>query len=338
MASAFETLLEKLRFQSQGCEDRCVDLKSTEFVCSSGEMYIESNEERYYFKKDPKNPRDPKVVHAAKQFCKIIGVPYSFFAKNTDHMKRNLVEVWMRSLKSEKSTVLMKLRADGEGNWIIRAILPVEFTNIANLDAIEVIADAVGDDFKIDFVIGADRDDLVLYVRFLSNEVLEFFGEKCSYGFSVVMSELGASALSVDTLLFRNESSTAMIASYAGESFFRCDYEQIQPNDLRSLFPQIVSHMKEQLPEIRIRIQEAKELCEKQEDIRALLKEIRLKKGLSDRFHTLLMQECDADAQIENLWDFSNKVSNVAKEFDVNKRLRIEQVAGELVGLSFAKA
>lgn len=333
-----EPLLEKLKFQVQGCEDRCVDLKTTEFTALNGELCLESGGEKYYFKRDPKNPKDPKVVHAAKQFCKVIGVPYSFFAKNPDHMKRSLVEVWMRTLKSEKAAVLMKLRGDGDGNWVIRAILPVEFTNISNLDVIEVISESIGDDFKVGFVVGNDRDDLVLYVRFLSKEVLEFFGEKCSYGFSLAMSELGACPLVVDTLLFRNDSATAMIASYAGESFFKCEYENIQPNDLRSLFPTIVSHMKEQLPEIRERIQEAKELTEKEKDIRDLLKEVRLKKGLGDRFHTLLMQECDVDTQIENLWDFSNKVANVAKEFDVQKRLRIEQVSGELVGLCFAKA
>ena len=138
-------------------------------------------------------------------------------------------------------------------------------------------------------------------------------------------------------MLFREPSKSSFIASYNGESFFENDYEKLQPDDLKDLFPQLIDHMGRKLPEIKDRIQSSKEVTEKYDDLSQLLKDLRLKKGLNERFHRLLLQEIESNSDIRTLWDFSNKVSVVAKEFEVKDRLRIERVAGELIGLQFSK-
>lgn len=337
--SDVQELILKLENQSKSNEDKCLDLKQLTFVSEKGEMRLEADGgPHYYFKRDPKNPKAAKIAHAIKQYCKLIGIPFSFFHKNSEDMKNRMATTWLNSLKSEKATVLAKLRRVGN-DYIIRALLPVEFSNISNLDVMRLVSETVGDGFKIEFSIGDEQDDLILHIRFVSKDVFEISGEKCSYGFSVIASELGAAPLSVDTFLYRNESESALIASYGNESFFSCDYDQIQPNDLKSLFPALIERLKSQLPQIKELIQSAKEFdSDTKEDVYALLRDLRLKKGLSDRFHSLLSQEICDDNDVRNKWDVSGKMAIVAKEFEVTKRLKVEKAAGEMVRLCFEKA
>lgn len=335
--SDVDDLILKLKDSSTGCDDRYIDLNTLEFDAVPGEMKLFNDNETYYFKRDPKNPRDPKVTHAAQQFCKIIGVPFSFLLKNPVAMKKEIVTCWKSRLKQEKSSALGKVR-DMKGRLFLRALLPVEHTNISNLDVIEKMADAAGDDFRIEFAFGDGPDDLILHVRFISKETFQACGETCSYGFSVIASELGASPLCVDTLLYRNESKSSMLASYGGtESFFLSEYVKVQANDLRNLFPQMIDHMRGQLPQIREKVQSAKELAKKKTDVLEILRDLRLQKGLGDKFHRMILQEVDSDQSIDNRWELTSKIAMIARDFEVKQRLKIERAAGGLLGLVFEK-
>lgn len=333
--SEIQELVQRLQGLEAGCEDKCIDLKTLQFDISEGEMKLYNEFNNYFFKTDPKNPRDPKITHAAQQFCKMMKVPYSFFAKNPEYMKKQIVSCWLPTLKPEQSTVLMKMRK-GKEDSIIRAILPVEFTNIRNVEIIEQVACQVQDDYKIDFSFGDEKDDLVLHLRLVSNDEFEVRGEKCAVGFSVVASELGASPLIVETLLFRCLSKASFIASYSTEPFFSFEYQHIQKSDLQNLFPALIDHLKDKLGEIKQKVQEAQETDEKEEDIKALLRKLHLVKRLSEKFHTMLYQELEKDS-VKTMWDFVNKMSIVAKDFSVDQRLRIERTAGALLGLVFPK-
>jgi hypothetical protein len=253
-------------------------------------------------------------------------------------MRRDMVSCWLPSLKPEKSSVLGKFRATKEReNYIIRAILPVEYTNISNFQVMETVAREILDDYRIDFVIGDERDDLILHVRFISKEEFEVCGEKCSVGFSVVCSELGASPLTVNTLLYRSASKASFLAIYGGEPFFSFEYEKIQKTDLQNLFPPLIIHLRDKLVDIKQKIQAAKEQAQKKENTQELLRSLRLIKGLNDRFHTMMFQELQKDETVKTRWDFVNKMSIVAKEFDIKKRLIIEKESGSLLGLIFPK-
>jgi len=268
----------------------------------------------------------------------MIAVPFNFFYKNPEYLKRAMVECWLPSLKSEKAQILARLKKTEENkNLIIRALLPIEFTNISNIEVLEQIEKASQENFRVEFCIGDERDDLILNIRLVSNESFEVHGEECSCGFSVVASDLGGSDLSIDSFLFRNSSKTSMIATYNGESFFQCDYTNIQPQELKDIFPKLVAHLKGQFPELKSKVQAARRLTHEKEDIKELMKNLRLRKGLSDKFHTMLFQEIEKDESVTNRWSFSNKVSIIAKNFDVSKRIKIEKIAGELVGLNFEK-
>jgi hypothetical protein len=338
MDKELTTLIGRLQDNSKGCEEKCLDFQALKFEAKESEMRLFTPSRSYFFKSDPKNPKDPKIVHAAKQFCKIQKIPYSFFAKSPEYMKKSLVDCWLPTIKPDQSAVLAKLReTKTDGVQIIRALLPVEFTNIPNAEVVQMVGDAVKDAFRIEFVIGDDRDDIILHVRLISNETFSVGEDECSTGFSVIASELGATPISIETMLFRNNSKGAFIASYSGESYFETNYEGIQPAALRELFPRLISQLQEQLSDLEDKVKSAKDSIEKKEDVGELLRNIRLRKGLNEKFHTLLLQEIESNP-VENRWDFVNRMAILAKDFDVVSRVKIEKLAGELIGLIFEKA
>jgi len=333
-------LIQALSEHSSGCEDRCVDLRTVKFESKDGEAMLVGDAGTYYFKSDPKNPKDPEVTHAAKQFCKLIGVPFSFYFKNPDGLRKQMVDCWLPTLGAEKSLVLMKLRRTGPEStgWIIRAVLPAEFTNISNVEVLERVSSAIADAYEIDFVVGENRDALTLHTQFVSKSTFDAFGECYSLGFSVTASELGARPLTIDTMLCRKSTKTNLLASYGGEPYFSCSYDLIQPKDLATLFPQLITRMTEQLPQIREKIQATKEWkFTPERSVEQILTSLRFRRGLSEKFHVRLGQEIQGQPP-KDLWELSGKMSVIAKDFDLEKRLKIECAAGDLVGLSFAKA
>jgi len=338
--SDIKELIDRLKDLEKGCVDNFIDLKILKFDIQENEMKLFNQFHSYHFKNNPKNPRDPKVIHSIKQFTKLMGVPYSFFAKNPEYMRKDMVSCWLPSLQTEQSSVLGKLRSikDNPNDFVIRAILPVGYTNITNSQVMEAVAIEILDDYKIDFFMGDEKDDLVLHVRFISKEEFDVCGEKCSVGFSVVCSELGDSPLTVDTLIYRSASKASFLAAYGGESFFSFDYDKIQRKDLQNLFPPLIVHLREKLSDIKQKIQVAKELTQKKENTQDLLRSLRMIKGLNDKFHTMMFQELEKDETVKTRWDFVNKMSIVAKDFDVKRRLKIEKTAGTLLGLVFPKS
>lgn len=338
MDKELETLICRLKEYEQGCENKALDLQILKFESKEGEMRLYNETRSYYFKNDPKNPKDPRITHAAKQFCSLMGVPYPFFAKNPEYMKNQLVSTWLPTLKKDKSVTLAKIRDTKESNkHIIRAILPVEFSNIPNHEIMSMVGEAAGDAFRVEFIIGDGRDDLLLHARFVSKDQFQIGGESCSTGFSIIVSELGAAPISIETLLFRNESKGSMMAAYSGESYFQSNYEGIQPTALRELFPKLISNLTDQLHDLKERIHNAMGKVTQKEDIALILQNLRLRKGLNDKFHTLLFQEIERNP-VENRWDFVNRMAVLAKDFDSEMRVRIEKAAGELIDLLFDKA
>jgi hypothetical protein len=89
-------LCGRLKGWHENCRDLLVDLRTINYEITEDDTYVEFKDNNYYgqkiyFKVDLQNPKDAKVIHATKQLCKIIGIPYAFFAANRPSLKKNIV-------------------------------------------------------------------------------------------------------------------------------------------------------------------------------------------------------------------------------------------------------
>ena len=99
-----------------------------------------NNGEKFHFKMSEADPNNPEIIHAHKQFCRIIGVPYAFFSKNRPAVQEDICNRWLKSLApgEENALYLAKLRKGAEFTSI-RALLPETHTTLTNADIVGTI-------------------------------------------------------------------------------------------------------------------------------------------------------------------------------------------------------
>jgi hypothetical protein len=345
MAKDAIDLAGRLEMWNKSCKDLFVDLRTITFTATDEEMFIEFNDKKYfpkslYFKVDPQKPKDPKTVHAQKQFCKLIGIPHSFFMNNRPQLKMDIVKTWQSGLGADdsKGRCIVRFR-ESQDYCVIRAFVPETFALIQNHEIIQAINATFikVDDPKpnvLEFACGDDRDELILHARYLSGETFKVLGEDVCVGFSVIASEVGASPLIVEALLQHKDSKTGFISSYGTESFLNAKYESIQPQEIRDIFPKLIERVTSEAPEMKERIEALKEKISPEE---ACL-EISSWKGIPGKFKRSLFHEvssCPED--MSTRLDFARHMSLIAKDFDSIKRLSIERAAGDYLNLAFSK-
>jgi len=326
------------------CRDLLVDLRTITYEVVDEDTFIEFRDKNYYasrlyFKTDPQNPKDEKVIHATRQLCKIIGIPYTFFASCRPTLKMNIFKTWQSGLSDDikKAQNILKIR-ESKDCTIIRAITPTTKSFIPLHQLIQIIKDSLTVPFKLDSAYGDEKDDLILHARFLFEKEYTFNGPVC-LGFSVTASELDGSKLYIDVLLYNKILKTYCAASYGGEAFFKSDYIGLQPSSFKDILPLMLARLEEEIPEIFSRLEKKQAFFAQSAfcpDVEAI--EICKAKGLNTKIKKAIyhqVSECVED--IKSPWDLAMHVGLVAKDFDALKRLQIEKAIGVYLNLFFSE-
>jgi hypothetical protein len=333
-------VVARLQQWNKSCRDIFLDFRSIKFGADDEDMYIDFEDKsvyskRIYFKSNPDDPKDLRIQHPQKQFCKILGVPHKYFMDSRPTMKMNMVKLHQATFSAdngEKAQYMARIRESSE-HAVLRAILPMSHSLIQNHELMDIVKESSKPEF-LDFVNGDERDDLVMHARCIFSEEHTIFGSPVRIGFSLVGSELGASPLTVDVLLYEKLSKTSYIASYGGGSFFKSDYSSIQPSDIKDMFPLMIQRIKDEIPEIISNIQYVQKGINPEDEAISVSNW----KGLSPKFKKALFHEaCECGDDMRTSWDFARHMSLIAKDFDWKKRIEIERAAGKYLNLFFAK-
>jgi len=334
-------LLCRLRMWHENCKNLLIDLRTISYYASAEDSYVEFNDKQYYsdrlyFKIDPENPKDAKTIHATKQLCKIIGIPFSFFASCRPTLKMNVIRTWQAGLAEDtkKAQNNVSIR-ESKGCSIIRAFSPLTKFIIPLHEFIQIILDTITIPVTLDCVSGDNKDDLVLHARFMFEKEYNFHGAVC-LGFAITASELNACPLTIDVLLHNKVSNTSCVASYGGEPFFKSDYTGLQPSSIKEVIPIMLNRLDEEIPEFFERMhgkQNESDFCAETSAL-----EICRTKGLTSKMKKAIyhqVSECLDD--VKNPWDLARHIGLVAKDFDALKRIQIERAVGTYLNLFFAK-
>jgi len=337
-------LCGRLEMWHKRCVDLLVDLRTINYTIVDEDTYIEFHDKNYYsnrlyFKVDPDNPKDEKVIHATKQLCKIIGIPYTFFATCRPTLKMNIFKTWQAGLADDvkKAQNILKIR-ESDGCTIIRAVTSTAKSFIPLYELIQIIRDSLTIPFKLDCVYGDSKDDLIFHARFLFEKEYDFNGP-VQLGFSISASELDACPLAIDVLLYNKISKTYCVASYGGESFFKSDYKGLQPSSFKDILPAMLTRLDDEIPEIFERLKKKQSdydistFCSESEAI-----EICKTKGLTSKMKkAIYYQIAECEDEINSPWDLAKHIGLVAKDFESLKRLKIEKAIGIYLNLFFSE-
>ena len=335
-----EELISNMRFINKRSKNMLVDIRAVDFHASENDMYLTFKDpgfydKPFYFKNDPDDANNPKIIHAQKQFCKIIGVPHSFFKNNRPPMKERMVSTWQISLNAEekpKKTQFIARVREKEDHAVIRALLPIDYTTLDNHEILELVSSSVSYTHKLYYKVGAATDDLIFHARFLFDNPFKIKGEDVCLGFSITSSELGASSLDVDIFVHHVLSDSDMTVTYGGDPFFSVKYTGIRSEELKEIFPSMIERINNEEEEIKQRIEE------KLYEIYPLTECMTAKNlpGLPAKFKkSLFLEASEAGDDMTCPWDFARHMSMIAKEFDIVQRIKIERAIGAYLNLVF---
>lgn len=335
-------LVGRLKMWHERCRDLFVDLRMIVYEISDEDSWIEFKDKSYYgsklyFKTDPQKPKDPKIIYATKQLCKIIGIPYSFFAACRPSLKMNIVKTWQAGLADDtkKSQNVLKIRESKDCS-IIRAVTPTSKSIIPLCDLIQIIQETLTVPYNLDCVYGDEKDDLCLHARFLFEKEYTFNGP-VNLGFSVTASEIDACPLSIDVLLYNKVNKTYCIANYGAGAFFLSDYTGLQPSSIRDIIPAMLNRLEEEVQEIFSRLrkkqEEATDFCAETDAL-----DICKAKGLTSKIRKAIYhQVSELIESIKSPWDLAMHVGLVAKDFEFQKRIAVERAIGNYLNLFFSE-
>lgn len=338
-----EALAGRLEMWNKSCRDLFMDLRMFTFNATEDEMFLICNDPRYfdrplYFKSDPENPKDQKILWAQKQFCKLVGVPHAFFMNNRPSLRNEIVRTWQAGLDADESKAkcIARIR-ESEEYCVIRSFLPEEHNRLQNSELMRLVEECsrlVNQPFELEFSNGDNRDDLVLHARFLFSNEFDVCGSPCRIGFNITASELGKGQLVLDTLLHHVPSKTAYIAAYGAESFFSSKYEGIQASEIKEILPKMIDRLLDESEDMKLRIEtELRDVDPHEECLR-----VSSWGGVPSKFKRSLFHEASAqEDDMDTTWNFARHISLIAKDFDAENRLKVERLSGRYLNLAFGK-
>lgn len=335
------TIHDRMAYYNKGCRDLLVDMQCLKFHATDDDMYLEypGYVHPMYFKKDPNNPKDPKIMHAQKQFCRYIGVPHGFFMNNRPQLKEAMVSSWQTGLKAKKEPSMCAVRLRESDTYAtIRAFLKATHTIVTTHEILKTIQKTISEKMSVDIVTGDEKDDLISHIRLLYEKKYELFGSDVCLGFSLITSDLGACPISVHVLLHDIKSKTSYIALYGGKPFFEMKQEGVQLTDIKQMYPKMINRISEESDEILDRIKK------RVEDQDGMDLDIETEKFNSqpikvpERFKRAIYHEVvQCKDEIKTPYDYARHACLVAKDFDPMKRIKIEQAAGMYLNLVFPR-
>jgi hypothetical protein len=326
----------RLQVTTETCIDEVFDLSNMRFGCTDEEMYLEykNTSDRYHFKASPNNPNDAKIIHAHKQFCKIVGVPYSFFKNNRPAKREDIVNDWLGSLAATGPVIkLAKIRKGAELRSI-RALLPENHTSMTNADILSTIIACDEYDIDLDLSTGDSRDDLALHTRVLIGPKFYISDEEFRMGLMINASELGASDIVLEVYLYHVESKTAFIGKYGGESYFHSKYTGIQPNEIKEMLPDTIARVYDEAVSYKSRVEAAPDFPGVEESCSIVAN---MKKVPNPFKRAIYLEASSCHDDMDSMIDFARHMSLIAKDYDTVKRMQVEKAAGSFLGLSFDK-
>jgi len=332
-------LVHRLSEWSSGGRDMFIDLRTAKFRSDDGGMWMELPEgflpRRIDFKRDPTNPKDARIILAQKQFCKMLGMPHSFFSTNRPAMRESLVKSMQAGLEADekKGRCIARIR-EGGSVAMVRALFPENAVPPRAVDIISAVVGSLGPEGHLEFVFGDGKDDLILHTRFVLKDSLMIHGKDYRIAFDMIFSELGAVPMSVDVMVFDPLHRVFFAALYGGESFFSSKYAGLQAKDVSDMIPILLMRLRGEWRELS-------EVMESSIDnvfsVQQACMSISRSKGLTAAMRKAVFHEAEQVDDISTKLDLARHVALVAKDFDSLKRLALERAAGKYLGLCFSR-
>lgn len=266
--------------------------------------------------------------YAMSQLCSKLGVPVRYIDKCINEGMLDLVSDNMNAwLEDYNKNLLIR-----EYNNQIRGVLSDRYSVLDAPDILTVLDDVVdGRQYNTKgYFLTPER----FHARVVQKEMMSINGEDLFAGVQIDSSDVGRSILSVKFFIFKQVCTNGLTVTKGGGILFEQKHIGISSDDFRL-------ELKDAMSRIPLLEQNAKEMIERlrrdrftslenEETFKHFTEQIKQKTKLSDEAVTKVVEKMN-NLYTPTKWGLINSITDVAKDYTLERRLELEKIAGEML-------
>ena len=305
---SFAKLLEKANEIQNNCNDYVVNAKDIRM----------DNELNILFD----NNKLPMSDFASSGLCGKLKVPTVYFNRCAQHNKNLAAQNINEWLYDDQRQFLVR-----EYNGHVRGLLSGSYARFDAPDILKALSESMNmNHYKIK---GSFINEERLHVRLVETEMLPIEGEDLFAGITLDSSDIGRSGLYVRFFIYKQICTNGLIIPKTSGELFRQKHVGINSDDFKTSLIEGLESYEEIKSNVVEMIRASKEIPT-ETDIEELTEQIKTQTRLTDDVvdEVIMLMDTTYD---HSKWGLINGITEVAQKYTLERRLQLEQIAGEML-------
>lgn len=266
-----------------------------------------------------------------KQLCNRYHIPSAYIkhciSKGHNYLASKNINSW---LDSEFENDDLLLRFDKQEKRL-HGILSSRYSIFDDIEVFDIINDV----FKKD---GYRVESYAVNPEFMNIRIIqeEKFDDDLSIGFNIRNSRVGRSSLYVEVLVYKWACSNGLLMGGGSATAYKKKHVGFDGQEVGGEVKDIVAKLPKMLEYFKEQIEKNKNIKIDSDKLEGLFNKFMLAQQVSsaniDKARTLI----DSGVYDKTAWGYINAVTEIAQEYDLVKRLKIERYAGKLLNSKIA--
>lgn len=269
--------------------------------------------------------------HARKQLCGLIKYPATVFQVNEASLNVTIMKERLPMVPAAQH--LVKWVEDDEGRHL-RAILPHTYASIKDVEMLDLAKQTLPRDFKVNKMHFGETTSVCRFVS--ERDKFNIDGREVSLGMNLTCSEVGGSKLILDSMIYVPVCTNGAIVTWGRERYHSHNYRDLQAQDLRDIYTNLITRFTTERDRIKNILQEAAAKKMTRAQVTDVWKTFTTHRLSSKKFMEEITGELEmqTDGTALSHWDLVNYVTQKAHErLPSDQRIRHEIFAGQALGL-----
>lgn len=271
------------------------------------------------------------------QLCNKLGVPIRYIDRCIDEGMSHLAEDNINSWLDEFNKPLFVRTY----NDTIRGILSDRYMVMDTYDVLSVIDDVLNpNDYTVKgYYISPDR----FHARIVQKDMMKVYGEDLYAGLQIDSSDVGRSVLSVQFFVYKQVCTNGLCVPKLGGTLFK--QRHLGGSDPYKSLTEFRESFKESITKIPDLVSSTREVIDSaskskkpfltdssmsESQLEEVISKVRLDTNVSEDSAKKII-ELVQNKYKNNTWGYVNAITEVAQDFSLERRLELEQIAGNLL-------
>jgi hypothetical protein len=309
------------------------DAGSVDYLVNSGDFSLETDYRDLYINDNQFTNKLRMNENALQQLCAKITVPYTFIKKSMEtgysgiaEEARNVLHTWLEYKYDPKTQLLVR----AHDNYA-RAILSDRYKIVNSIDVFNLIKDNVLP--KGYHIKEYHHNEGDLYMRVINNERIDIPGEDLHIGFNIKNGETGNLKLSADVMVFKQICSNGLMVTKGQNNMY--NKRHFGNIDAGSMVTDFTNHTINNISTITRQVKDeiVKAMNEsiKIDNLDAILKKVSTETKVVGSAMDVVRNLLDKYGMTQ--WGLVNSITEVAQQYDIDRREKLESYAYQLIGV-----